>query len=271
MVDIPVRREPERQPRRPLVGIPASVRELEHGLLFHGTGQQYHDAAVAFSDVAAVTVPCLPGPENAAAVLDHLDGILLTGSFSHVHPETYGDTPRVESGFYDPARDGTTLPLIRRAVERGVPVFGICRGMQEFNVAFGGTLHQVLHTVPGRDDHRSDERLPLADQFESVHEMRIEPGGVLAGLWPDERVRINSSHVQGVDRLGAGLRVEGTCDDGTIEALSVEGAAAFALAVQFHPEWGTGEVPFYQRLFAAFGDAARDFAARRRAGEGAAR
>lgn len=249
--------------RKPLVGIPASVRELEQGLLFHGNGQQYYDAVIAYSGVAAVTLPCLPAPDNADAVLEHLDGLLLTGSFSHVHPETYGDSPQIDSGFYDLARDRTSLPLIRAAVDRGLPVFGICRGLQEFNVAFGGTLHQALHAVAGRLDHRSDEKLPLEAQFEPAHDIEIRPGGVLAGIWPEARVRINSSHVQGVDRLADGLRVEGVGDDGTVEALSVDDAAAFALAVQFHPEWRAERVPFYRRLFEAFGDAARAYSARR--------
>jgi putative glutamine amidotransferase len=158
-------------------------------------------------------------------------------------------------GFYDEERDAVTLPLIRAAIDLGVPIFGICRGLQELNVALGGTLHQALHEVRGKDDHRPDESLPLEEQFEPAHEIEIVGGGVLASLIPERRVLVNTAHMQGVNRVGAGLRVEAATADGAVEALSVEAASAFAVGVQFHPEWNTRDNALYRALFAAFRDA----------------
>jgi putative glutamine amidotransferase len=159
---------------------------------------------------------------------------------------------------HDPARDATTLPLIRRAVQAGVPVLGICRGFQEMNVAFGGTLHQRLHEVPGYLDHRDDETQPLEVQYGPAHEVTLEPGGVLRTLTASERIRVNSLHSQGIERLGEGLAVEARAPDGVIEAFRVPAARRFALAVQWHPEWQVMSNPFSRALFATFGDASRE-------------
>ncbi|HVH83507.1 MAG TPA: gamma-glutamyl-gamma-aminobutyrate hydrolase family protein, partial [Steroidobacteraceae bacterium] len=159
---------------------------------------------------------------------------------------------------HDPARDATTLPLIRHAVDSGVPVLGICRGFQEMNVAFGGTLHQRLHEVPGLLDHRDDESQPLEVQYGPAHDVTLEPGGVLRSLADGDRIRVNSLHSQGIERLGAPLAVEARAPDGVIEAFRVRAAASFALAVQWHPEWQVMTNPFSRVLFAAFGKAAAE-------------
>jgi len=239
---------------RPVVGIPASVRLLEFNMAFHGTAQQYLRAV---RDHVGATVFTIPGLEadNALELLDQLDGVLLTGSFSNIHPSTYGEPVLTPAGFYDPPRDAVTLPLIREAIARGLPMFGICRGMQELNVAFGGSLYQALQEEPGKNDHRPDEELPLPEQFGPAHDIEILPGGVLASLVPDRRVAVSTAHMQGVDRVAPGLRVEALADDGVIEALSVEGARTFALGVQFHPEWDVPGNRLYSALFAAFREA----------------
>ncbi len=139
-----------------------------------------------------------------------------------------------------------------------MPVFGICRGFQEMNVAFGGTLHQKLHEVPGNLDHRDDESQPLEVQYGPAHEVMLEPGGVLRALSASERVQVNSLHSQGIDRLGAELVVEARAPDGVIEAFRVRDARRFALAVQWHPEWQVMSNPFSRALFAAFGEASRE-------------
>lgn len=239
-------------PDKPLVGIPASVRQLEHSMKFHGTGEQYLDAVIEQVDARVITIPSLSNTDNALGVLGALDGLLLTGSFSNVHPSAYGDDYPAGDGFFDRQRDENTIRLIRAAITAGLPFFGICRGLQELNVAYGGTLNQEHHLVPGMRDHRSDPTLELPEQFRPAHDIAIEPGGVVAGLFPDARVTVNTSHMQSVARVADRLRIEATADDGTVEILSVRDAKNFALAVQFHPEWHTGDVPFYQALFGAF-------------------
>jgi putative glutamine amidotransferase len=237
---------------KPVVGIPASVRLLEFSMQFHGSAVQYLRAVREEVGASVFTIPALPDLDNALELLDLVDGIVLTGSFSNIHPSAYREPVTTSEGFYDEHRDAVTLPLIRAAIERGVPIFGICRGLQELNVATGGTLHQSLHQVRGKNDHRPDESLPLEEQFEPAHEIEILEGGVLASLIPERRVQVNTAHMQGVDRLGEGLQVEALSADGAVEALSVKQARAFAVGVQFHPEWGTRENPLYRGLFEAF-------------------
>jgi putative glutamine amidotransferase len=150
------------------------------------------------------------------------------------------------------------LPLIRKAVEAGIPVLGICRGFQEMNVAFGGTLHQKLHEVPGHLDHRDDESQPLEVQYGPAHDVTLEPGGLLRSLSQSDTLRVNSLHSQGVERLAPDLAVEARAPDGVVEAFRVSRARRFAVAVQWHPEWKVMDNPFSRALFAAFGAASRD-------------
>ncbi len=239
--------------RNPVVGIPASVRLLEHAMEFHGTADQYLRAVREHVGATVFTIPGLADTANAIELLDAVDGVLLTGSFSNVHPSTYGASIADAEGFYDQKRDAVTLPLIRAALERSVPIFGICRGMQELNVALGGSLHQTLHEAPGKADHRADVNLPLEAQFGPAHEIEIIEGGVLASIVGERRLMaVNTAHTQGIDRVAASLRIEAVSNDGAVEALSVESARAFALGVQFHPEWGTRQNALYRALFAAF-------------------
>jgi putative glutamine amidotransferase len=170
----------------------------------------------------------------------------------------YSGPASVPGTLHDVARDATTLPLIPAAIERGVPVLGICRGFQEMNVAFGGTLHQRLYEVQGLSDHREDESQPLEVQYGPAHEVVLEPGGILRGLAGTDRIRVNSLHSQGVDRLSEKLVVEARAPDGVIEAFRVRNAPRFALAVQWHPEWQAMSNDFSRALFAAFGAASRE-------------
>jgi putative glutamine amidotransferase len=184
-----------------------------------------------------------------------------------VAPELYGESadPDPRPGLrLDPARDATTIPLVRPALREGVPLLAICRGLEELNVAFGGTLCPSLHRTPGRMDHREDESRPRDVQYAPVHAVRLTPGGTLARLWGREEVRVNSLHDQGIARLGDGLEVEATAPDGLIEAVRVPGAPAFALGVQWHPEWFAVEDPFSLCVLRAFGEACRGRALDRR-------
>jgi putative glutamine amidotransferase len=225
---------------------------------FHMVGEKYARAVLDAAQGAPLLIPALAEELNFDELLDRLDGLLFTGSPSNVEPHRYQGTPSAPGTLHDPARDATTLPLIRKAVASGVPVFGICRGFQEMNVAFGGTLHQNVHEVPGRLDHRDDESQPLEVQYGPAHDVTLEAGGVLRGLTDQDRVRVNSLHHQGIDRLGADLAVEARAPDGLIEAFRVPGARRFALAVQWHPEWQVMSNPFSRALFASFGRASRE-------------
>ena len=157
-----------------------------------------------------LTLPAFGAALDFDTVLDRFDGLLFTGSPSNVEPEHYGGPPSANGTLHDPERDATTLPLIRAAIERGVPIFCICRGVQELNVALGGTLHQEVHRVPGRIDHRSNESQPRDVQYGPAHDVTLAEGGFLASLWPSAEVAVNSLHAQGIDRLAPRLAVEAT-------------------------------------------------------------
>jgi putative glutamine amidotransferase len=221
-------------------------------------GEKYARAIIDAAGAMPLIIPSLAEELGFGELLDRVDGLLFTGSPSNVEPRLYEGPPSDPGTLHDPARDATTLPLIRRAVAAGIPVLGICRGFQEMNVAFGGTLHQKLHEVPGHLDHRDDTSQPLDVQYAPAHEVTLEEGGVLRKLSAQARIQVNSLHNQGIDRLGAPLAVEARAPDGVIEAFRVREAPGFAVAVQWHPEWKVMDSPFSRALFAAFGQASRE-------------
>jgi putative glutamine amidotransferase len=225
---------------------------------FHMVGEKYARAVLDAADALPLLIPSLAEELRLDELLGRLDGILFTGSVSNVEPHHYAGTPSAPGTLHDPARDATTLPLIRKAVQAGIPVLGICRGFQEMNVAFGGTLHQKVHEVEGFGDHRDDESQPLEVQYGPAHEVILEPGGLLRTWATGDRVQVNSLHSQGIARLGPSLVVEARATDGLIEGFHVAGAARFAVAVQWHPEWQVMSNPFSRALFAAFGSASRE-------------
>ena len=249
--------------RKPLIGIPADRRLLGHHY-FHCVGEKYLLAVAEGADATPVLIPSLGEAISVRDLLDDFDGILLTGSASNVEPHRYKGPTSDPGTLHDPYRDATTLPLIPEAVARGMPLLAICRGFQEANVAFGGTLWQKLHEVEGHRDHREDPTAPLDTQYGPAHEVSLVGGGVLESLVGSERITVNSLHGQGVQTLAPGLEVEARAPDGVIEAFRVGGAPSFAIAVQWHPEWKFKENPFSRALFAAFGKAARERAQRRR-------
>jgi putative glutamine amidotransferase len=243
--------------QKPIIGIPADRRMIgPHP--FHAVGEKYIAAIVQAADCLPLLIPVLESPLDVTEILDRVDGIFFTGSPSNVEPSRYAGPASAPGTLHDPYRDATTLSLIPRAVQEKVPVFGVCRGFQEMNVAMGGTLHQRVHEVSGLDDHREDKEQPLEVQYGPAHDVVLEPGSVLRGLAGQERIRVNSLHWQGVDRLGPDLAVEARATDGLVEAFRVKSAPAFALAVQWHPEWQVMSNPFSKALFAEFGKAARN-------------
>jgi putative glutamine amidotransferase len=223
-------------------------------------GEKYIDAIAAGAGALPVLVPSLTPTLDLSQLVGACDGLLFTGSPSNVEPHHYGGPASAPGTLHDPSRDATTLPLIPRAIAAGLPVLAICRGFQEMNVAYGGTLHQRLHEA-GYRDHREDESQPLEVQYGPAHEVLLEPGGLLRTLAGQDRLQVNSLHWQGVDTLGPGLAVEARAPDGVIEAFRAVDAKSFALGLQWHPEWQYEKNPFSSALFEAFGAAARRRAA----------
>ena len=240
--------------RKPIIGIPADRRLLGNHW-FHCVGEKYIAAVAQASGAVPVLVPAL-GPElEFETLLAGCDGLLLTGSPSNVEPHHYKGEPSAPGTWHDPERDATTLPLIPKAVAAGMPLLAICRGFQEMNVAFGGTLHQKLQDLPGIRDHRENPSLPLDDQYGSAHEVALSPGGALARISGQSRIMVNSLHSQGIATLAPPLEVEATAPDGVIEAFRVRDARSFAIGVQWHPEWQVMGNEFSRALFRAFGAA----------------
>jgi len=243
-------------PRLPLIGVTACSRQI--GLHpFHIAGDKYLRALAEGAGGLPLVIPALGELIDQQALLERLDGLLFTGSPSNVEPHHYQGAASEPGSHHDPARDRTTLPLIRAAVAAGVPLLGICRGFQEMNVAFGGSLHQKVHEAGPYADHREVPDEALEIQYGPRHALYIQPGGLLAGIGLPRQIEVNSLHGQGVERLAPGLRMEGLAPDGLIEAFSVEGAKTFALGVQWHPEWQFHSNPHSRALFQAFGDACR--------------
>ncbi|MCA3711014.1 MAG: gamma-glutamyl-gamma-aminobutyrate hydrolase family protein [Phenylobacterium sp.] len=218
---------------------------------------RYVASAMAYADAAALLVPSMPGLMRAADVASRLDGLLLTGSPSNLDPGAYGEAADDAPGPFDPARDAMTGDLIRAMLDLGRPVFGICRGFQELNVAFGGTLRRDVSENPDLLRHHAPDEVGFNEMFDHVHDVELTPGGVLADALGQARIRVNSVHYQGVQRLGEGLSVEAQADDGVVEAFSTRVNTAPVLAVQWHPEWRTGENPQSQVFFGIFGRALR--------------
>jgi putative glutamine amidotransferase len=250
---------------RPLIGVSACLKDNGRGWV-HSVSDKYVQAVIRAVGGLPVIIPAFgaefeTGPgmiEALDSVLDTVDGVLLTGSPSNVEPYHYGGSPSRDGTAHDPARDATTLPLIRRALEGGVPLLAICRGAQEVNVALGGTLHQLVHEVSGRRDHRSPRTRVVDVNYAPAHTIEIVEDGLLHRLIGERRVMVNSLHAQGVDRLAVRARAEAFADDGQIEAFSVPDAPAFTLALQWHPEHRALDNPVSKKLFEAFSVACRE-------------
>ncbi|MEO7775169.1 MAG: gamma-glutamyl-gamma-aminobutyrate hydrolase family protein [Steroidobacteraceae bacterium] len=243
--------------KRPVIGIPADRRMLGE-YPFHVVGEKYLTAILDAAGGVPLVIPAIGREYEMVELLEELDGLLFTGSVSNVEPHHYKGEPSAPGTPHDQARDATTLPLIPRAVQAGVAVLGVCRGFQEVNVAFGGTLWQKLHEVAGHRDHRERKGLTLDERYAPVHEVVLERGGLLHALAGTERIEVNSLHGQGVRDLAPALEVEARAPDGVIEAFRVRDAKRFAVAVQWHPEWKVMSNAFSRALFGAFGAAARE-------------
>ncbi len=229
------------------------------GRHIHGVLEQYLEAISKAANAIPVMLPAMGDAMLDEHVLDRLDGIFLTGSPTNIEAHHYGGEVSLNGSDHDPERDATTLGLIPRVISRGMPLLGVCRGLQEMNVAFGGSLHQRVHEQPGFTDHRDDYDQTIAERFAPAHDVTFEPGGVLHSLTGMETARVNSLHSQGINRLGRGLVAEAHAPDGLIEAFRVENAPGFTLALQWHPEWLATDDAVSMAIFSAFGEAAKKY------------
>ncbi len=244
---------------KPVVAIPADFRSFD-GNVWHATPHQYVRAAVEGSGVMTFLVPALESGNDADEILDRVDGVLVSGSRTNVHPSLYGQEATEADGPFDPGRDATSLPLIRRALERGVPLLAICRGIQELNVVLGGTLASEIQDMPGISDHRKPDVPELDIAYGIRQNVIIKEGSCLASVLGAGEVQVNSLHRQAISKAAPRLAVEAIAEDGTIEAVSVIDAKAFAVGVQWHPEYWVGKDAPSSTLFQAFGDAVRAYA-----------
>ena len=242
--------------RLPVVGIPCDYR-MSGRHPMHMVGEKYIAAVREGSNALPLLIPVLDPPLEVSEILARVDGLLLTGSPSNVAPRYYGGPEPRDGVLQDERRDATALDLVKAAVANGVPTFSVCRGFQELNVAFGGTLHQHVQEVGGRADHREDKTAPLDVQYGPAHEVAVKGGGLLAKIIREPTFKVNSLHSQGIDRLAPLLHADAVSPDGQIEAVSMPSAKAFLLGVQWHPEWRWSENPVSREIFAAFGDALR--------------
>jgi putative glutamine amidotransferase len=249
--------------RRPIVLVPACTSDIGSHR-YHAVQAKYIDAVVHGASCAPLIVPALGDALELETMLEACDGILLTGSASNVHPSHYAEDVFDAALPQDRARDATTLPLIRAALRRGIPILAICRGFQEMNVALGGSLHQALHSVEGKIDHRENPELPIEQRYGHAHTVALAPDGVLARILGPHDIGVNSLHGQGIKQMAPGLTIEAHAADGVVEAFSVAASPGFTLALQWHPEWRFSENPVSMKLFGAFGQACRDYLGARR-------
>lgn len=246
---------------KPLVGVIGSEFYVEDRFAVQMVGERNLRAVAEVAGAVPVMFAGAPDITDIAALLEGVEGILLTGGRANVHPAHFGVEPNARHEPYDERRDAVALELTRACVSRGVPMLGLCRGLQEMNVAFGGTLHPEISELPGRMNHRAprldngewhpDPEVIFADR----HDVKLVPGGALARLFGRETIRVNSLHGQGISEPGGRIVIEGVAEDGTIEAIGVADAPAFAIGVQWHAEYDPQTNPINRVLFQAFGKA----------------
>lgn len=246
--------------RAPLIGLPSDRTPIGRHQ-YQAVGEKYIRAVIDGAGGIPLLIPSLTPATSLRELLGQLDGLFLTGAYSNIEPHHYGDEPSYSGNLHDPARDAINLALVPMAIEMRVPVLAVCRGLQEVNVALGGTLHQKVHEVHGLDDHREDAQASLDDQYGPSHFVRLS--GTLERLAGSASAAVNSLHGQGIDRLGSGLVIEATAPDGLVEAVRLDSEETFLIAVQWHPEWKVRENPFYLAIFEEFAAACRARAALR--------
>jgi putative glutamine amidotransferase len=247
--------------RRPVVGVIGNAYRIEDRFATQMVGERNLRAVAEVSGALPLMFAGSPDITDIGALLEAVDGVVLTGARANVHPTHFRTEPDARHEPYDLLRDDVALALSEACVARGIPLFGICRGLQEMNVAFGGSLHPEIRELPGRMNHRmprleSGEIHPDIDVvFADRHDVNLVPGGAFARLLGCETIRVNSLHGQGILEPGKRVVVEGVAEDGTIEAIRIAEAPGFALGVQWHAEYDPQHNPINRALFQAFGEA----------------
>jgi putative glutamine amidotransferase len=247
--------------KRPVIGVIGNSRQVENRFPAQFVGEKNLRAVADVACALPMMFAGTPEITEIGALLEAVDGVLLTGGRANVHPSRFGVEPHPKHEPYDLHRDALALALVEACVTRGVPLFGICRGLQEMNVAFGGTLHPEIRELPGRVNHRMprtetgeihpDHEVVFGDR----HDVRLTLGGAFARILGKDTIRVNSLHGQGILEPGKRVVVEGVAEDGTIEAIQIAGAPGFALGVQWHAEYDPQHNPINRALFKAFGEA----------------
>ena len=241
---------------KPVIGISCCNKLFgEYASPNHAASDTYIRATDLVVGAVPLLIPANGPSADIEAILGRLDGLMLTGSRSNVDPARYGGPAAEDGEPDDPARDAVTTALIGSAIERDMPVLGICRGLQEMNVAFGGSLHQRVEMLPDRLDHSAPKHPDFAVRSGNRHDVTLS--GAIRSIAGRERITVNSLHHQAIDRLGERLAIEGIAVDGTIEAIRIQGAR-FALGVQWHPEYDFASNAVSRAIFQAFGQALRD-------------
>lgn len=252
---------------KPVIGVIANSYQIENRFPMQGAGSKSLCAVADVTGAVPLMFAACPEMTDMGTLLETVDGIVLTGGRANVHPKYYGEEPTTKHEPYDEARDALALEVVKACVERGIPLLGLCRGFQEMNVAFGGTLHPEIRELPGRMNHRM-QRLPNGDMhpdpdvlFAEKHDVHLTRGGIFANIFGSETVFVNSLHGQGIIKCGERVIVEGVADDETIEAIRIADAPGFALGVQWHAEYNPQTNAVNGALFRAFGEAARAYRA----------
>jgi putative glutamine amidotransferase len=240
---------------RPIVGIIGNTHTIDDSYEVQICGIMNIEAVAKVCNALPVVVPAMPDFVSIDDLMEHFDGFVFTGGRPNVHPEEYNEEETEAHGFFDRDRDQLALPLIRACVERGTPILGICRGFQEFNVAFGGSLYPEIRDLPGRMNHRMPPDGSLEEKFAMRHTVSLSEGSIFRDIFGADSVETNSLHGQGIKDAGARISIEGYASDGTPEVIRIKDAANFALAVQWHPEYQASIDPVSNPLFRAFGDA----------------
>jgi len=241
--------------KKPVVGIIANSFLIDDQYPVQSTGKMNVEAIANVSGALPMIVPSLPDCVDIKEIMDLCDGFLFTGARPNVHAEEYGQEHTEAHGAIDRDRDRVALPLIRACIDIGQPVLGLCRGFQEFNVAMGGTLHPEIRDIPGRMNHRMPPDGTIEEKFALRHVVHLASGSSFTRIFGSDEVLVNSLHGQGIEEPGPRVRVDGHAPDGTAEAISIENAPGFALAVQWHPEFNAANDTVSRPLFEAFGEA----------------
>ncbi|WP_085907741.1 gamma-glutamyl-gamma-aminobutyrate hydrolase family protein [Kiloniella majae] len=239
----------------PIIGVSACLYKADTPKPYHAVDDKYLRAVAVSSNTMPVIIPALGDLLDIPKLVSKLDGIMLTGSASNVHPDRYNTAPSREAEPYDPMRDQTTFALIQEALKQEVPLLAICRGFQELNVALGGSLYPQIRDIPGRMDHSSPDTKNMEIDYGPNHTISISKEGCLFRILKSEETKVNSLHYQAVNQLGEGLIADAVAKDGTVEAISMPGQKSFVLGVQWHPEYKANDNTTSEAIFKAFGDA----------------